>query len=231
MNNTKVIIIISLVLLIMATTVYGLREVIVLNLEFSKNGSVKLIDLYLGEGEESVEMSETGDYRIEVLAEGNKVLYAKYYTPNFELHIDAPQGGEELPKGIISVEKTNALLKIPYFENAKSVRLHYKNNVVLEKELVFCNNNGLCEPSKKESLLSCPSDCKSGTADNYCDSILDGVCDEDCVSQGRREKDVDCTCGNKVCDERETEKLCPQDCKIKMLFWQRVWNFIKSIFT
>lgn len=232
MKNVKIIVIVSVLLLMLATVAYGLQEVLVLNLEFSKDGSVRIIDFSLADGEESFELSEAGDYRIEVLSKDNKVLYVKYFTPQFEIHTSTPLEGQNLPELItFLLEKRNVVLKLPYFEDGKTVRLFYKNRVVLEQEIVFCNNNGVCEPSGKENLLSCPSDCKSGSTDNYCDGIFDGICDQDCKNQGREEKDVDCTCGNNICDQRETQEVCPQDCKIELSFWQKLLNFIKSILT
>lgn len=230
MNNAKITTI-ALIALIAVTAVYALQEVLVLNLEVSKDGDVELLDFYLGEGEKSFELSDgDGDYRIELVSRDNKVLYSSYFTPKFELHIDAPPEGEEFPEAVL-LEKTRVSLKIPYTEGTEKLRVFYKNQIKLEEAIVFCNNNSICEPSGKESSLSCPSDCKSGSTDNYCDAVFDGVCDQDCANQGREDKDVDCTCGNGICDQRETEKLCQLDCKIELSFWQKVLDFIKSKFT
>lgn len=74
--------------------------------------------------------------------------------------------------------------------------------------ITFCNNNGVCEPcdnghcSLIENALSCPNDCHSGSSDNYCDLVQDGICDSDCEYY-----DFDCdTCINNVCitEEKET---------------------------
>ena len=53
MKNVKIIVIVSVLLLMLATVAYGLQEVLVLNLEFSKDGSVRIIDFSLADGEES----------------------------------------------------------------------------------------------------------------------------------------------------------------------------------
>ncbi|MFQ5474416.1 MAG: hypothetical protein ACE5DM_01140 [Candidatus Nanoarchaeia archaeon] len=55
----------------------------------------------------------------------------------------------------------------------------------LQRTLTFCNNNNVCEPCEGpacdviESSLTC-SDCKSGSADGYCDLVIDKRCDPDC---------------------------------------------------
>lgn len=38
-----------------------------------------------------------------------------------------------------------------------------------------------------ETYNSCPADCQSGGADNYCDKVKDNICDPDCFGQ-----DPDC---------------------------------------
>jgi len=50
----------------------------------------------------------------------------------------------------------------------------------------ICNNDNICNPA--ENYGNCPADCKSGSADGYCDSIKDNKCDSDCVSKN----DNDC---------------------------------------
>ncbi|MEA3254211.1 MAG: hypothetical protein U9Q22_00060 [Candidatus Altiarchaeota archaeon] len=74
---------------------------------------------------------------------------------------------------------------------------------------VICGD-GTCE--KEETYKNCPQDCPSGSRDNYCDSIADGICDPDCPPK----VDPDCpgACGNRVCDYMEGENYiyCPKDC-------------------
>lgn len=57
-----------------------------------------------------------------------------------------------------------------------------------------------------ESYLNCAEDCPSGSADGYCDEIIDGICDPDC------EEDVDCLCGDGFCEFGETKTNCCYDC-------------------
>lgn len=70
-----------------------------------------------------------------------------------------------------------------------------------------------CDFRRGENYENCPQDCPSGSRDNYCDSIADGICDPDCKAR----EDIDCLeelCGNGKCDEGEGENYenCPQDC-------------------
>ena len=42
-------------------------------------------------------------------------------------------------------------------------------------------SNGVCD--KYENYSICPMDCPSGGYDNYCDRMLDGICDVDCLGE------------------------------------------------
>lgn len=48
--------------------------------------------------------------------------------------------------------------------------------------------NGFCEPKFGENYKACKQDCPSGSKDEYCDSLADGVCDPDCT----KDEDIDC---------------------------------------
>jgi len=72
--------------------------------------------------------------------------------------------------------------------------------------------DGIC--GLPENYKTCPQDCPSGSYDAYCDGILDGMCDWDCVDENHPEKDPDCPlCGNKNCEEGESYLTCPEDCE------------------
>ena len=51
---------------------------------------------------------------------------------------------------------------------------------------VSCNFNSVCDSF--ENYQTCLQDCKSGSADNYCDQKQEGTCDPDCTP----EEDLDC---------------------------------------
>ncbi|MEA3254935.1 MAG: hypothetical protein U9Q22_03765 [Candidatus Altiarchaeota archaeon] len=73
--------------------------------------------------------------------------------------------------------------------------------------VVLCNINGVCEHG--ETYLNCLQDC-SGSKDNYCDTLRDGVCDPDCS----RWEDMDCICNKDAICELGIENYlnCPKDC-------------------
>lgn len=48
-----------------------------------------------------------------------------------------------------------------------------------------CKIDGFCIGD--ENYGTCPNDCKSGMKDNYCDMVIDKICDPDCEN-----KDLDC---------------------------------------
>jgi len=74
---------------------------------------------------------------------------------------------------------------------------------------------GVCGDGKcvlGENYKNCPTDCPSGSSDNYCDKVKDGICDPDCLPS----EDSDCKkiiiCGNGKCEEQESFRNCPIDC-------------------
>lgn len=88
----------------------------------------------------------------------------------------------------------------------------------LNFEETFCGD-GVCLIG--EDYSSCPQDCRSGSADGYCDGVEDGICDEDCFYTAKIEDDPDCgqlnvsegvVCGNEICENTETTKNCCKDC-------------------
>jgi len=99
---------------------------------------------------------------------------------------------------------------------------------VIEKEasipLTGCNNNKKCEPSLDENYKTCPQDCPSGTKDNYCDKISDGICDTDC------DKKDDPDCGFKIVDLLDLSILAISIILIIVLyFWYRSKRSRKTI--
>ncbi|MFH0862122.1 MAG: DUF333 domain-containing protein [Candidatus Altiarchaeota archaeon] len=43
-----------------------------------------------------------------------------------------------------------------------------------------------------ENYETCPKDCKTGSVDDLCDGAKDGICDPDCLLQGKAKNDADC---------------------------------------
>ena len=85
----------------------------------------------------------------------------------------------------------------------------YSRNEIYSNDLsiiVSCNENDMCESELQENYQNCQTDCPSGSEDNLCDLIKDEKCDPDC------DKDVDI------------------DCKTQLSFWQRLINWLISLF-
>lgn len=89
---------------------------------------------------------------------------------------------------------------------------------------VVCNQNKQCETDKLENYQNCPEDCSSGSQDGICDLIRDSICDPDCDKGA----DIDCKCGNGVCEDFENQNICSKDCTISFL--QKIINWIKNLF-
>jgi hypothetical protein len=75
--------------------------------------------------------------------------------------------------------------RIAFEKGISNVKVLSGSSVMIERLISFCNNNGKCEPcegpscSLIENTLTC-HDCKSGSADGFCDTISDDICDPDC---------------------------------------------------
>lgn len=74
----------------------------------------------------------------------------------------------------------------------------------------FCGDN-FCNIG--ETYETCKEDCSSGSIDGYCDSVNDGICDEDCIVQQIPASDIDCPyCGDGICKFEENYDNCKSDC-------------------
>ncbi len=203
-------IIMVLGLLFLTPTIFALENVLIADFTLHKNDTVELLGINTAVGTESLEVSdELLDYKVELLS-GNDVLYTKYFEPSFKLIVDGFTNTDE-----IVLDKIQLTLKLKYFDEADKINIYHLDKLIFSQDISMCNNNNKCEPDFGENLISCQFDCASGSRDNYCDGVLDGICDLDCSNQKRPWKDIDCTCGNNICDERENEDSCSLDCSSK----------------
>ena len=90
-------------------------------------------------------------------------------------------------------ENRNYIIYIPYDENAAKVEMYnLKNSKIMDIDVSSfadtCGNN-ICE--EHESHESCTKDCSSGSKDDFCDGLQDGICDPDCSPK----TDSDCKGG------------------------------------
>ncbi len=87
-------------------------------------------------------------------------------------------------------ENQNYLVYIPYSKNAAKIEMYnIKNSKIMDIDVSSFSNtcgNSICE--EHESYESCTADCSSGSKDDFCDGISDGICDPDCSLK----TDIDC---------------------------------------
>jgi len=84
----------------------------------------------------------------------------------------------------------NYQIYLPYNKEASRIEVYNpSNSKVMDIEVASfsdtCGNN-VCEDH--ESYESCTKDCSSGSKDDFCDGIDDGICDPDCIQKN----DADC---------------------------------------
>ncbi|MBI4399281.1 hypothetical protein HY570_00895 [Candidatus Micrarchaeota archaeon] len=194
-------IVLLLAFAVLLTSVFAVK-VIEVDLVVFKNDSAKLAGLRVIDGEPT-DRGNVGDYVLRVEDINNKSIHEEKFNLNFFVG--------ELKKSVDSKVVSRRILFSPA---ANRIVLLHNNKTVFEKEIfnVFCNSDKKC--NNLENHFSCASDCKSGTKDNYCDGVIDGICDIDCSLIG----DLDCHCGNKICegDLKEDRKTCAKDCVVNV---------------
>jgi hypothetical protein len=170
------------------------------NLEFYQNDTVILNNFNLIEGRKTEYLPE-GKYSFKLFDEQGSILLEKKFDVKFIIFTEPPRLLDHIP----------VILRIPYTSDASKIIFYHDSTIIYQKEIkdMICNRDKICNGF--ENYLSCPEDCPSGSRDNYCDKILDGICDPDCA----KEVDIDCTCGNNICDLKENAENCPKDCKPK----------------
>lgn len=100
---------------------------------------------------------------------------------------------------------------IPFSRECAVCILKDGTEVEVTKLMGLSFEEGVCGDGRcvlGENYKTCPQDCPSGSADFYCDGILDGICDPDCTLK----KDPDCLCGDGVCEDYEIPGTCCLDC-------------------
>jgi len=177
----------------------SIENVISITLDVWKNDTVIEKDISIVEGRVTEITVPGTDYAIKLLDKDDKLSVEKSFGIRFILFGEPPR--------ILDDEIIN--IKLPYIESVNKVTLEHNNKIIFTKVISVCDNDNSCEDP--ENYLICTNDCPSGSRDNYCDKVLDGICDPDCA----KEVDIDCTCGNNICDLKENTENCPKDCKPK----------------
>lgn len=168
----KIFALIFMLTVLMISPVFA-DKVILLDFTIAKDDKVTMNWLSVVEGKP--DYAANGNYAAIVLdREGNAIsttpFSISFYTSGFE-----------------ELSERNIIMKIPYRNDAYAIKMQ-KGDKIISQNLIgtVCNNNLKCEAS--ENYASCPTDCISGSRDNYCDGVVDGRCDPDCAVSG----DKDC---------------------------------------
>ena len=138
-------------------------------------GSVTFNSINLREIDRQIKYTENSGFLIKTVSFENSDIQKIYYNMS---------------------ENKNYLIYIPYSENAARIEVYnLKNSKIMDIDVSSYANtcgNGICDPY--ESYESCTKDCKSGSKDDFCDEVKDGICDPDCSPK----TDADCAENGKV---------------------------------
>jgi len=110
-----------------------------------------------------------------------------------------------------TIKNLEKCLSIPFSSECAVCILGDGREVEVTKLMGLSFEEGICGDGKcilGENYKTCSQDCPSGSSDFYCDGVLDGRCDPDCEP----DDDLDCRCGDGVCEEKETPENCCLDC-------------------
>jgi len=210
--NLKYVIAIFLILVTIVTSAYAAEQkTYVLTLNYD-DGVVTLESLILTRGIVNEPLASDEGYRLELVSFDGTVLDSRRFDFNLEITGSAlpewfDETGEQIyipgEEGVeTTLTETTEEIITPYFSNAKQINIYNPDNgKILEVSVAhfadLCGDN-VCQDA--ESYESCQADCRSGSADDYCDRVADNICDPDC--SGPAYGDVDC-----VVEEEQTESL------------------------
>lgn len=176
------------------------EKVLVLMFTVYKNDTIFINEI--GYYDTNIILPISGDYKIEILDDRNEILYSVPFDVKFHILTEPP----------MEVNESLIYVRLPWQEKFSTVRFYHLDKLMHTVNLsdYLCNNNHKCESEKGESVFlcpmdcscgndkcdlkfgesyeNCPVDCPSGSKDNYCDKVFDGICDPDC----RPEDDADC---------------------------------------
>lgn len=145
------------------------------------------------------------EYTAKIISHTGHILY----ETSFAIETSRVFAPSDIPEISQMPEETTLNLLLPYFANAGKIAIEKGGAVLLEIDVSMfsvCNENALCEGTETaeicpsdctcgngacdapENYRLCSSDCASGSSDNYCDTLADGICDPDCSAQ----EDSDC---------------------------------------
>lgn len=204
----KYVVVVFAIIILSSTVLAQQSKVFEFSVRINSDNTSSLNSFSLIEGISNAQPTGTGEYSIKIISNTGSILFDHKFDVSFVIHREGVDKNGNLYEEVVNLDYVDKIVRLPYFENADRIDLYRSNSLLLSQKIELCNRNNICEIDKGENFVSCPSDCKSGSSDNYCDKVLDGICDPDCS----KDADIDCSCGDGICSERESPKTCPTDC-------------------
>ena len=205
------ILMLLLICIILSFPVIAYERIYDIQLNISRSDQTNLHYAKLLDGYKTIFSQSPQDYSIKVYSENGEELLSEYFVVSFSILTSPPIEWE--------INDTIIDLRLPYQGDAKTIKVFHREKEIFSFDISsFCNEDNIC--SEYENEISCPSDCPSGSKDDYCDGLEDGICDPDCA----KGKDPDCElkkaetnasitgCGDSICDNTESYLNCPKDC-------------------
>lgn len=158
-----------------------------------KNYSVDEISVINAAAPDRNSQPETG-FRCEIVSMNDEILYSfNFGQPNIQCGDNFDSNQKIVSGGCAEKESGTFSLAMPYFKTGKLIAIYDQNdkmvlNVNTSDYAQLCGDD-VCQAN--ENFGICPSDCRSGIKDSYCDKAKDGVCDSDCTAN----LDPDCAKG------------------------------------
>lgn len=189
-------------LLLTALAIAQEEKAVSFSFTFHSDDSVEIDDVWVREGVPDLRnIVNSSDYKI-VVSFKDQTSIEQFYEVVFLVAAQTEEGSSAF-----ETQSTFLNAEFAYKENPGKVQIYHGSKLIFEKNLEFlCNNDNSC--NNEETSISCSSDCSKSVEDGWCDSIADGVCDPDCQVYA----DIDCSCGNNVCDSNENAENCADDC-------------------
>lgn len=161
------------------TTLYFILAILLVNIAYAEKyfvldvnyiiGSVTFNSINLREVDTAIRYTDSSGFLIKAVSFDNSDITKIYYNMS---------------------ENKRYFIYIPYSENAARIEVYNpKNSRVMDIDVAsFANTCGNKKCEGHESYESCTTDCTSGSKDDFCDEVKDGICDPDCFGKA----DIDC---------------------------------------
>ena len=194
-----------IILMVLLVNIANAEKYFVLDVNYII-GSVTFNSISLREIDRTVKHTDNSGFLIKAVSFDNKDIQRIFYNMS---------------------DNKNYIIYIPYNENAARIEVYnLKNSKIMDIDVSSyadtCGNKA-CE--EHESYESCTKDCSSGSRDDFCDGISDGICDHDCsiktdVDCGEKANELNQTSTATTRQKQEVREFAeePEE-KLNYLFW------------